>query len=331
MSWIQALQEWNKDKKWSIPKKNTEQYFEVMKIKNKMVDLGETKPQSKSKPQKSKKKSSKKLYGFVEMTLITEKQMKDFNDLVNQKNSLKGAGVLEDLAGALKTLEPFKSILEHPALKGSGLSLYGGSLKGKFKKLTNKDRKNINSMVKQNNLSFGEVFQKNALDLVQNPADGLKKIFNLSQSLKKKADDVVFKNLPRLAKGDLTSLNRLLQSKSIGEFAAKELANKVDTLADEFKKKMPSLAENFVLGSGHCKKFSKKDIDNINKAVEACECQTGAGLEDIFGEIAKDPWGSLKKLLNFQQKNMPFKTLADTTQIGNKKPQKLFKLPWDDL
>ena len=328
MSWIQALQEWNKDKKWSIPKKGSAEYNEVMEIKNKMVDLGE----SKSKPQKSKKKSSKKLYGFVEMTLITEKQMKDFNDLVNQKNSLKGAGVLEDMADALKKLAPFKSILEHPALKGSGLSLYGGSLKGKFKKLTNKDRKNINSMVKQNNLSFGEVFQKNALDLIQNPADGLKKIFNLSQSLKKKADDVVFKNLPRLAKGDMTSLNRLLQSKSIGEFAAKELANKVNTLADEFKKKMPGLVENFVVGSGHCKKFSKKDIDNINKAAEACECsQTGAGLDDIFAKFAEDPWGNIKKLLNFQQKNMPFKQLADTTQIGNKKPKRLFTLPWDNL
>ena len=65
------------------PKKNgTSEFNEVMEIKNKMVNLGETKP--KFKPQKSKK-SSKKLYGFVEMTLITEKQMKDFNDLVNQK------------------------------------------------------------------------------------------------------------------------------------------------------------------------------------------------------------------------------------------------------
>ena len=329
MSWIQALQEWNKDKKWSIPKKGSAEYNEVMEIKNNMVDLGETK--SKSKPQKSKK-SSKKLYGFVEMTLITEKQMKDFNDLVNQKNSLKGAGVLEDMADALKKLAPFKSILEHPALKGSGLSLYGGSLKGKFKKLTNKDRKNINSMVKQNNLSFGEVFQKNALDLVQNPADGLKKIFNLSKSLKEKADKAVFKNLPRLAKGDLTSLNRLLQSKSIGEFAAKELANKVDTLADEFKKKVPGIAENFVFGSGNCKKFSKKDIDNINKAAEACECsQTGAGLEDFFAKLAEDPLGNVKKLLNFQQKNMPFKQLADSTAIGGKKPKRLFTLPWDNL
>jgi hypothetical protein len=329
MSWVLALQEWNKDKKWSIPKKGSAQYNEVMELKNKMVDLGETK--SKSKPQKSKK-SSKKLYGFVEMTLITEKQMKDFNDLVNQKNSLKGGGVLEDMADALKKLAPFKSILQNPALQGSGLSLYGGSLKGKFKKLTNKDRKNINSMVKQNNMSFGEVFQKNDLNLIQNPADGLKKIFNLSQSLKEKADKAVLKNLPRLAKGDMTSLNRLLQSKSIGEFAAKELANKLDTLADEFKKKLPQLSENLVLGSGHCKKFSKKDINNINKAVEACECQTGKGfLDDIFGKLAEDPWGSLKKLLNFQQKNMAFKTLADSTQIGDKKPKKLYNLPWDDI
>ena len=187
-------------------------------------------------------------------------------------------------------------------------------------------------MVKQNNLSFGEVFQKNALDLIQNPADGLKKIFNLSQSLKEKADKALIKNLPRLAKGDMTSLNRLLQSKSIGEFAAKELENKVNTLANEFKKKVPDLAENFVFGSGNCKKFSKKDIDNINKAAEACECsQTGAGLEDIFAKFAEDPWTNVKKLLNFQQKNMPFKTLADTTAIGGKKPKKLFSLPWDDL
>ena len=329
MSWVKALQEYNKDKKWSIPKKGSKEYNEVMEIKNKMVDLGETKP--KSKPQKSKK-SSKKLYGFVEMTLITEKQMKAFNDLVNEKNSMKGAGVLQDITSALKTLAPFKSILEQPVvdsmIKGSGLSLYGSGMKSKFKKLTNKDRKSINSMVKQNNMSFGEVFRKNALDLVENPVAGLTKVFNLSKSLKRKADDVVFKNLPRLAKSDMTSLNRLLQSKSIGEFATKELANKVDTLADEFKKKVPQLAENFVFGSGNCKKFNKKDIDSINKVAEACECQTGAGLEDIFASLAQDPVGSITKLLKFQNANQPFKTLADTA-TGPNKPKRLFIPPWE--
>ena len=113
-------------------------------------------------------------------------------------------------------------------------------------------------MVKQNNMSFGEVFKKNALNLVEDPVAGLTKVFNLSKSLKKKADDVVFKNLPRLAKGDMSSLNRLLSSKSIGEFAAKELANKEDTLADEFKKKVPGLTENVVFGAGHCKNLIKK-------------------------------------------------------------------------
>jgi len=334
MTWIKALQEWNKDKKWSIPKKGTVEYNEVMEIKNKMVDLGETKSKSKSKPQSKKKPS--KLYGFVEMTLITTKQMKDFNELVNDKNNKSNLDVKE----SLKILSPFTSILEQEPvdnmIKGSGLSLYGSGMKGKFKKLTNKDRSNINSMVKQNNLSFGEVFQKNALDLVQNPLAALTKVYNVSKSLKNKVDDTIAKNviksLPRLVKKDMTNINRLLSSKSIGDVASKELANKVDTLVDVFKKKIPGLSENIVFGSGHCKKFSKKDIDNINKVAEACECSsnmTGEGLEDIFGKLLEDPIGNLKKLLNFQQANMPFKKLADKTRLGGKKPEKLFSLPWE--
>jgi len=41
------------------------------------------------------------------------------------------------------------------------------------------------------------------------------------------------------------------------------VARKVDSLADEFKKKIPGLAETFVFGAGCNKpfKFSKKDID----------------------------------------------------------------------
>jgi len=55
---------------------------------------------------------------------------------------------------------------------------------------------------------------------------------------------------------------------------------------------------------------------------------TGAGIEDWFAKLAEDPVGNIKKLLNFQEANMPFKKLADTTTISGTKPKRLFKLPW---
>lgn len=341
MSWIEALKKYNEGKKWEIPKKGTPEYEQVISIKNKLALAdGEKKPKAKvekkpkAKVEKSKAPKNKKQSEFKKMELITPKHVIDFNLLVTLKNEQKGAGMIDEKA--LGALNPFMSIIEQTVVQdlitGSGLSLYGsGKFKGKLKKLTGKDRKNINSLVKQNNMSLGEVLRDKALDFVADPLQGLSKVFNLSKALKKKADDVVFKNLPRLAKTDMSAMNRMLQSKSVGDFAAKEVARKVDTLADEFKKKIPGLAETFVFGAGCTKpfKFSKKDIDEINKVAERCECMSGAGLEDIFASLAQDPVGNIKKLLNFQEANMGFKKLADTTTLPGTKPKRLFKMPWE--
>jgi len=342
MSWIEALKIWNKDKKWSIPAKGSSEYAEVISIKeslatNKIVKStkkvsAEKKAKSKSK---SKKASSNKKTTFSEMNLITPKNMIDFNLIVTLKNDSKGALSADDLKDILAKLEPFNSIMSQSPVQdivtGSGLSLYGsGNFKGKFKKLTNKDRSSINSLVKQNNLSLGEVLRDNTLDIVKNPVQALTKVYNLSKSLKKKADDTLDKNFKKLLTKDMSSMNRLLQSKSIGDFASKELTNKVDSLVDLFKKKVPKLTEEFVFGSGNCKKFKfrKADIDDLNKMASECQCMTGSGLDDIFSAVAQDPWGSLKKLLQFQNANSGFKKLADSNTDPNK-PKRLFVPPWE--
>jgi hypothetical protein len=342
MSWIESLKIWNKDKKWSIPAKGSAEHSEVMAIKeslatNKIVKStkkksSEKKPKPKSK---SKKASSNKKTTFSEMNLITPKNVIDFNLIVTLKNESKGALSADDLKDILSKLEPFNSIMSHSAVEdmvtGSGLSLYGsGNFKGKFKKLTNKDRSSINSLVKQNNLSLGDVFLDNTLDIVKNPVQALAKVFNLSKSLKKKADDTLNKNFKKLLTKDMSQMNKLLQSKSIGDAASKELTNKVDGLVDLFKQRVPKLTEEFVFGSGHCKKFKfrKADIDDLNKMADECQCMTGSGLDDIFAAVAQDPIGSLKKLLQFQNANSGFKKLLDSNTDPNK-PKRIFVPPWE--
>ncbi len=355
MSWIMALQKYNEGKKWSIPKKGSPEHAQVMAIKDEMVGSGisinitNTKKKKKvknvgvnkkvkvkvEKKPKVVKSSSKKKSKFRKMELITPKHIIDFNLIITLKNEMKGESKALEKSQCLSALSPFNSIMDQLAIqdmiKGSGLSLYGaGEMKGKLKKLTNKDRKSLNSLVKQNNLSMGEVFSDKALDILQNPTQALVKVFNATKALGNNLDNVITKNPIRLTKTDMSLMNKLLKSKSISDLAGQELTKKVDKMTDLFKQKIPGLAEKLMLGSGCSKpfKFSKKDIDEINKAAEQCECMTGAGLEDFFGKLLEDPVGNIKKLLNFQEANMGFKKLADTTQIGDKKPERLFKLPW---
>jgi len=344
MSWIEALKKYNSGKKWEIPKKGTPEYEQVIEIKNKLALAdGEKKPKApktskvekKAKVEKKSKAPTKKQSEFKKMEIITPKHVIDFNLLVTLKNEQKGSGMIDQKA--LGALNPFMSIIEQTLVKdlvaGSGLSLYGsGNFKGKLKKLTGKDRKALNSLAKQNNLSMGEVLRNKTLDIIQNPMQALGKVFNASKALKSKADDTLDRNFKKLLTGDMSTMNRMLQSKSVGDFAAKELTNKVDSMVDLFKKRIPGLAENFVFGAGCNKpfKFSKKDINELNKAAEQCQCMTGAGLEDNFASLAQDPVGNIKKLLNFQEANMGFKKLADTTTLPGTKPKRLFKMPWEN-
>ena len=350
MSWIMALQKYNEGKTWTIPKKGSPEHAQVMAIKDEMVGSGisinitNTKKKKKvgvnkkvkvEKKPKVVKSSSKKTSKFRKMELITPKHVIDFNLIITLKNEMKTDSKALDKSQCISALAPFESMMSQMPIqnmiKGSGLSLYGsGDSKGKLKKLTNKDRKSLNSLAKQNNLSMGEVLRDKALDIIQNPSQALVKVFNASKALKSKADDTLDRNFKKLLTGDMSTMNRMLQSKSVGDFAAKELANKVNSMTDLFKKRLPGLAENFVFGAGCTKpfKFSKKDITELNKAAEQCECQSGAGLEDIFGEIAKDPWGSLKKLLQFQNANSGFKKLMDSNTDPNK-PKRLFVPPWE--
>jgi len=342
MSWIEALKKYNEGQKWSIPKKGSPEYEKVIEIKNKLALAdGEKKPKApktskvekKAKVEKKSKAPTKKQSEFKKMEIITPKHVIDFNLLVTLKNEQKGSGMIDQKA--LGALNPFMSIIEQTLVKdlvaGSGLSLYGsGNFKGKLKKLTGKDRKALNSLAKQNNLSMGEVLRNKTLDIIQNPMQALGKVFNASKALKSKADDTLDRNFKKLLTGDMSTMNRMLQSKSVGDFAAKELTNKVDSMVDLFKKRIPGLAENFVFGAGCNKpfKFSKKDINELNKAAEQCQCMTGAGIEDWFAKLAEDPVGNIKKLLNFQEANMGFKKLADTTTLPGTKPKRLFTLPW---
>lgn len=182
-----------------------------------------------------------------------------------------------------------------------------------------------------------------SVDVVNNPKTALKKVYKKGKKGKKVLEESYNRSLPRLLKGDMTAMNRMLKSDSIGDFlvneakrsaskqgeeALKQTAEKVNKLASEFATRLPNLAGK-LFGSGHCKppgRFTKKDLDNINMVAEKCECMSGAGLEDIFAEIAKDPVKSLKKLLQFQNANQPFKTLVDSA--GNK-PKRLWVPPWE--
>ena len=206
--------------------------------------------------------------------------------------------------------------------KGSGMRTYGGA-------------------------TLGETAAAAVVDAVNNPTKALKKAYKKGKKGKKAIEDAYNRSLPRLLKGDMTSLNRLLKSKSIGDFlvdegkraaskqateASMQAVNKVNELASEFTKRLPNLAGKFMFGSGHCKppgKFTKKDIENINMVAKKCECMHGGDIfTDIATTFAQDPIGSIKKALQFQNAQSGFKKLLDSNTDPNK-PKRLFVPPWE--
>lgn len=183
------------------------------------------------------------------------------------------------------------------------------------------------------------------VDVANNPSDTLKKAYKKTKKATKNIKTQYEKSLPRLLRGDLSAMNRMLKSDSLGDFlvneakrgaskqseeALKRTVEKVNMIADSFKNNLGENVGKFMFGSGHCTKFTMKNIKAINDACCACEnAQVGMGLDDIFASIAQDPIGNLTKLLKFQESNMPFKTLAENSRIGGTKPKRLFKMPWE--